>query len=225
MIGRFVLWGDKLLLATIGLFFLAYSTYLRVVVRSLFEGSSFGWAYLAGLKADRAPAQVSGRGLEGDAGYILAQAFIVALLIVLCLRRPDRLSRLALLAWTSISLGLSIWVFGFSSEPITVSKETLGIVDVPAGLATQLWPGLAWLGALLLVLRDLAGKAPATATPWTGANTALMLLAALLLAASAALLNLGPQHGQADFLGIGLIYAALFLALGGLCPWADRKSA
>lgn len=219
MPGRFLLGRDKALLATLGLLFMSHSTFLRVTLRAALEGPSFGWGYFNGLKANGAVAQVSGHGFQGDAGYLLAQAFIVTLLLVLGTRRPDGIWRLALLTWTSITLGLSIWVIGFSSETITVSKETLGMINVPAGMSLLLWPGLAWLAALLLVLRSAWRPAPVIAAPWSAMNTGLMLLAGLTLVGAGLLLNLGAQHGGADFMGIGLIYIALVLGFAGLCPW------
>jgi hypothetical protein len=124
-----------------------------------------------------------------------------------------------------MDLSLSWWVLTQSSEAITVSKETLGMVDVPANWTMLLWPGLAWLGSFLLVARGLVRPRPVVAAPWTRANTMFTVAAALALAASALLLNLGEQHGPLDFTGIGLIYMALTLALAGLSPWAPRPPA
>jgi hypothetical protein len=216
---RFALWQDKLLLVALGLFFFAQSTYIRVALRSAFEGSSFGWGYFSGLQRNGDIAMVRGEGFNGHADYLAAKAFIVILVLLLGLRRPDGIFRFALLAWTSLSLGVAAWVIAMSNEPITVSKETLGLVNVPAGVWLLLPPGLAWFAALFLFVRDWGRPAPAPA--WGLTNTVLLAAGGLALAASAVLLNAGPQHGQADFLGIGVMYLSLAFVLAGLAPWQE----
>lgn len=225
MAHRFLLWRDKLLLAALAFFFLDNSSYLRVVLRSALEGPGFQWGYFAGLTRDGDIAMVRGHGLLGHAEYIFAQAFIVLLLLVLGLRRPDRLFAGALFVWTSVSLCITVWVMLGSREPITVSRDTLGVVAAPADWGMIAWPAAAWLAATALFAREIFAPRAQAATAWTPTNNLLLLGGAAALVASAALLNLGAQHGAADFTGIGLIYLALmFLALGA-SPWARRVAA
>lgn len=221
MAGRFLLWRDKLLLVALGLFFFENSTYLRVAIRSALEGPAFQWAYYAGVTHTGAMAMVRGRGFLGHADYILAQAFIVLLLLVMGLRRPDRIFSGALLAWTSIALGMNAWLLWVAGDRMSSTKDTLGIT-IPAGWTDLLWPGAAWLAAFALFARDLLTRRDAPAIVWTGTNTILLAGAALVLAISGVLMNLGGQHGQMDFMGIGLIYVALTLFLAGLSPWGKR---
>jgi hypothetical protein len=219
---RFALWHDKLLLVALGLFFFAQSTYIRVTLRSAFEGSSFGWGYFSGLQRSGEIAMVRGEGFNGHTDYLAAKTFIVLLILLLGLRRPDGVFRLALVLWTSLSLGIAAWVITMSNEAVTVSKETLGLVNVPAGVWLLLPPGLAWVAALLLFVRDWGRPAPASSA-WGLTNTVLIAAGVLALAASAYLLNAGPQHGSSDFLGIGVMYLSLTFMLAGFAPWDEVR--
>ena len=219
---RFALWHDKLLLVTLGLFFFAQSTYIRVALRSAFEGPSFGWGYFSGLQRSGEIAMVRGEGFSGHTDYLAARAFIVVLVLLLGLRRPDGIFRFALLTWTSLSLGVAAWVITMSNEAVTVSKETLGLVNVPAGVWLLLPPGLAWLAAIWLFVRDW-GQPVVAGAAWGLTNTVLIAAGILALAAAAYLLNAGPQHGSADFLGIGVMYLSLTFLLAGLAPWQEAR--
>jgi hypothetical protein len=167
---RLALWNDKLLLLTLGLFFFAQSTYIRVALRSAFEGPSFGWGYFSGLQRNGDIAMVRGEGFTGHTDYLAAKALIVVLILLLGLRRPDGIFRFALLAWTSISLAIASWVISFSSEPLIVSKETLGLVNVPAGTWLLMPHGLAWLAALSICMRDW-GRTAQDSAAWGVTNT------------------------------------------------------
>lgn len=219
---RLALWNDKLLLLTLGLFFFAQSTYIRVALRSAFEGPSFGWGYFSGLQRNGDIAMVRGEGFTGHTDYLAAKAFIVVLILLLGLRRPDGIFRFALLAWTSISLAIASWVISFSSEPLIVSKETLGLVNLPAGTWLLMPHGLAWLAALSICMRDW-GRTAQDSAAWGVTNTVFVATAILTLASSAYLLNAGPQHGSADFLGIGIMYLSCMFLLAGFAQWQEIR--
>jgi hypothetical protein len=54
------LWQDKLLLLALIATFYAFSSYVRVAIRTIIEGPTFQWACFAGVKADGVVAVVSG---------------------------------------------------------------------------------------------------------------------------------------------------------------------
>lgn len=214
----FSLWKNKLLLTALLLFFLENSTYLRVFVRSVLEGSDFGWAYYAGLSQAGDTVLAQGVGLSGHTAFILANAFVVGLLLVMGLRRPDATFRAALMAWTAAALWLNAWIFLGANQALTHSRETLGQVALSVNWTSLIWPGLAFLSALLLWLVGLRRGAEA-ATVWAKPNTILLTCAVIALVGAAIALNFGAQHDNWDFVGMGLIYAFLVLMFAGLAPW------
>lgn len=219
----FGLWKNKLLLTTLLLFFLENSTYLRVFIRSALEGSDFGWAYYAGLSRAGDTILARGVGLSGHTAFILANAFVVGLLLVMGLRRPDGVFRTALLAWTASALALQAWILFGANQELTHSRETLGQIALTVDWTSLIWPGLACLSALALWLRGLTHVSESN-VGWTRTNSILLLCGAAVLVVAGALLNLGAQHGEWDFMGMGLIYAFLFMAFAGLAPWRSASS-
>jgi hypothetical protein len=214
----FGLWKNKLLLTTLLLFFLENSTYLRVFIRSALEGSDFRWAYYAGLSQAGDTMLAQGVGLSGHTAFILANAFVVALLLVMGLRRPDAMFRTALLAWTAAALWLNAWILAGANQELTHSRETLRQIALTVDWTSLIWPGLACLSALLLWLRGLSRRSEAEAA-WAKANTILLVCSVAALVAAGLLLNFGAQHGDWDFIGMGLIYSSLFFMFVGLAPW------
>lgn len=216
---RFLLWRDKLLLATLLALFNGGSTYLRVLLRALIEGREFTWSYYAGLAADGRPAMVSGAGLSGDLAYLLLSAAVMIWLLWAVSRRPDRLTLAALVGWSSLELGKAVWITALSAERPTISMETIGVVNAPLAWFSLPPLGIAWLLSVALLLR---GRRDDSSEPlaWTRLNTVILLVGAVALGAAWPVMNLGPQHGQFDLLGLGLIYLGLLACLLGIAPWA-----
>jgi len=219
----FALWKNKLLLLTLLQFFLENSTYLRVFIRSALEGSDFRWAYYAGLSRAGDTVLAHGVGLSGHTAFILANAFVVGLLLVMGLRRADATFRTALLTWTAATLSLHAWILFGANQELMHSRETLGQVAMTVDWTSLIWPALACVSALLLWLRGLT-RVDNIEAAWSKTNTILLACAAAALVAAGTLLNFGEQHGKWDFTGMGLIYAFLFLMFAALAPWRARAA-
>jgi len=218
---RYKLWDDKLLLLTLIVFFYAYSSPVRVATRAALEGRDFSWAYVSGIASSGGAAVASGRGLFGHTDYILFLAFAVAWLLCMGLRKPDGHFRAGLAGWTSIGFGVGLWLAIRMGDRLTVGKQTLGLADL-SFLWTQVAPaGAAWLLAAILLVRGERGGSPPRAE-WTRLNALLMAAAAGFLVLAAVLLNVGPQHGRADFHGVGMMYFGFTLLMLGLSPWEAR---
>jgi hypothetical protein len=216
---RYLLWQDKLLLLALLSTFYAYSSYIRVAIRALVEGPAFRWAYFAGVTPNGSVAVVSGQGIYGSFDYVLTAAFAVTFLLWCGLRRPDAHFRAGLLGWTSLGAAAALWLTLGTTDRLASGKETLGLADLPHFWVEVLPVLLAWSLALLLVLR---GRQPSDSRPrpaWSPANRAFALAALACMGLAGLLLNLGPQHGSADFGGIGLLYASLCLAWLAASPW------
>lgn len=220
---QFGLWRNKLLLVALTFFFVHNSSYLRVALRSLLEGSSFRWGYESGLYPDGRVMFANGIGLYGDLGYLTAHTFSVVLLLIMGLRKPDGLFRAALLVWTGLSVALYGWIVLVAGHTLTQSRETIGQVEAPVDLSVLIWPGAAFVSALALFARDL-GRSSSVSTPMLPVNWLLLAAAAMAISAAGVVLNLGAQHGQADFAGMSLIYVSLMLLVAGLAPWTRSDS-
>jgi hypothetical protein len=222
---RFLLLRDKLLLLTLFALFYAYSSPVRVAVRALLEGSQFSWSYPLGVRLDGEIAAASGKGLFGHTSYILFVAFAILWLLCAGLRRPDGWFRGALAGWTSIGFGVDVWLTAELGDGLTSNKTTLGLSNL-SYLWTEVVPaGAAWFLAMALLTRGwFRGSAAAQGAPWRRINTMFGLAAAGFLLLAAVLLNMGPQHGPADFNGIGMMYLAFLLALLSLSPWERREA-
>lgn len=215
---RLTLMDDKLLLASLLALFLAGSSYVRVLLRSVVEGPVFQWSYFGGVGA-AAPATVQGQGLIGHTDTILVGAFAVIWLLWAVSHRPDRFMVAALIGWNSLQLGSALWLAARFGDELRVSKETIGLIDVSFAWFTLPPLVLAWVLSVVLGLRTWRRADPASTPSWTRRNTALALVAAAALAGSAVALNLGAQHGPGDFAGVGLMYVGLLAMLLALAPW------
>ncbi len=215
---RFPVWRDKLLLFALLALFYTYSSVLRVAIRAVLEGRDFGWAYYSGVAPDGSAAVAEGHGLFGHTDYLLVNALVVLWLLCAGLRKPDRFFQSALVGWTSIGFGMSLWLtFRFGSG-LTSSKETLGLTALTHGWTDLLAPGIAWLLSVALLIRG-APHAADHPGRWTALNRVLLLGSVGFLLVAALVLNLGQQHGGADFAGISAIYIVFFLFLLGVSPW------
>lgn len=221
---RFLLWRDKLLLLTLFAFFYAYSSPIRVALRSVLEGRDFSWGYPSGVTVDGTVATVSGRGLFGHTSHILFIAFAIIWLLCTGLRKPDRFFKIALVGWTSIGFGVGLWLALEQGGQLTSSKRTLGMADL-SYFWTEVFPaGIAWAFAVALFFRRSCSYGGDGVGAWNRLNLILIACAAGFLGLAAILLNWGPQHGSADFNGVGMTYVGLTLFLLGVSPWEHRLS-
>jgi hypothetical protein len=219
---RFLLWRDKhLLLALIALFY-AYSSYLRVAVRAGIEGRDFTWAYYGGVNADGSAAVVQGAGLYGHSSFLLVQAAVLLWLMCAGLRKPDRFFIAALAGWTTINVGTGLWIMSAFGADLTVEMQTLGI-SLPYFWITLLPEIASLLLAVTLLVRGLMRPRILPDARWTRLNSVLVAASVVPLLLAAFLLNLGPQHGTADFHGVGMTYIAILLFFVGMCPWERRS--
>ena len=216
---RYILWTDKLLLLSLLAFFYAYSTFVRVAIRAAFEGPEFTWSYYSGVRTDGSLAIASGAGLFGHTSFVLTSAFAVVWLLCMGFRRPDRFFQTAMFAWTSIGFGVGVWLTHQFGDSLTTDKQTLGLSGLSL-LWTDLLPSfIAWLLAVAVAVRGSLGPRAEASAGWERVNGWLLGAFAVLMSAAAIVLNLGPQHGQADFNGMGLLYLAFFSFMLGISPW------
>lgn len=221
---KFALWRDKLLLLTLLAFFYAYSSPVRVAIRAALEGRDFSWGYTSGITPEGKIAMAWGKGLQGHTDYILHAAFPVIWLLCAVMRRPDRFVQAALVGWTSIGLGVGLWL-GFSlGDSLTSSKQTLGLTGLSYMWMEVLPAAVAWLLALALFVRGPSQAQQEARSVWLRINTMLITCAAGFMLLSAFLLNAGPQHGNADFHGVGMMYFALIFLMLGVAPWEKRSA-
>jgi hypothetical protein len=219
------LWQDKLLLLSLLLFFYTYSSPIRVAIRAALEGRDFSWGYPSGITATGKVAMVSGKGLFGHTDHILFLAFAVAWILCAGLRKPDRGFQVALVGWTSIGLGVGLWLGIGAGDSLTSNKETLGLSGLSYLWMEVLPAGIAWLVATALLIRNVRKGVQQPSPSWTRLNSILMAGGAGLLVLAAILLNIGPQHGAADFNGVGMMYIGLILFFLGMSPWQNKNTA
>ena len=222
---RYRLWQDKVLLLALIATFFAFSSYVRVAIRAILEGPTFQWAYFAGVKADGSVAVVFGRGIYGDFDFVLTSAFLIGWLMWSGLRRPDSYFRAALFGWTTLASLSASWLTFGSADRLTSGKETLGLTGLSYFWAEVLPILIAWLLALLLLLRPNRNHAESPLPAWDRINTRFTFAGLACIGLAAIALKSGPQHGGADFAGIGLIYLGLVLIWLGASPWERRVEA
>jgi hypothetical protein len=220
---RYVLWSDKLLLLSLLVFFYAYSTFVRVAARAAIEGPDFTWSYYSGFRIDGSLAIAGGAGLLGHTSFLLTSAFVVVLLLCMGFRKPDRFFQVALLGWTSIGFGVGLWLTHQFGDSLTTDKRTLGLSGLSV-LWTSLLPSFAtWLLAVALAVRGRLRPRPEFTAGWAPVNYWLLGTFVAVMLAAAVVLNLGPQHGEADFHGTGVLYLAFFCFMLGISPWEARE--
>lgn len=220
-----MLWEDKLLCLALLAFFYAYSSPVRVAIRSAFEGRQFSWGYPSGVTESGKVAMVSGKGLFGHTDYILLTSFAAIWILCAGMRKPDRFFQVALAGWTSIGLGVGLWLGLDQGDSLTSNKQTLGLTGLSYLWMEVLPAAIAWLLALAVLLRGwLRRESQFAAAAWTRLNTILLASAAAFLVLAGVLLNIGPQHSTADFNGVGSTYVSLILFLLGIAPWQERAA-
>ncbi len=219
---RYALFRDTLLLLALVALMVDQSTYLRVLLRATFEGVEFQWGYTAGVSAAGDAAIADGTGLFGHLDLPLTHAVILGWLIVAGCRRPDRYFCVLLFIWTSIAFGLALWSGLTFGQELRVSKETLGLRDVPAIWFSLPPSALAWIASGALLARGLLRRTPVYSINWTGLNSALTLLGLMCLAASYVLLNFGQQHDAFDKAGVAMLYVGFSCVFLGVSPWESR---
>jgi hypothetical protein len=220
-----MLWEDKLLCLALLMFFYAYSSPVRVAIRSAFEGRQFSWGFPSGVTESGKVAMMSGKGLFGHTDYILLTSFAVIWILCAGMRKPDRFFQVALAGWTSIGFGVGLWLGLDQGDSLTSNKQTLGLAGLSYLWMEVLPAVVAWLLALAVLVRGwVRGDSQPAAAAWTRLNTILLTSAAAFLVLGGVLLNIGPQHGAADFNGVGMTYVSLILFLLGVAPWRERTA-
>ena len=216
---QYLLLSDKLRLVSLLAFFYAYSSPVRVAARSILEGRQFQWGYPSGITPSGKVAMAWGHGLAGHADYILYLACAISFFLCMALRAPGRLVDAAIVAWTSIGLGVGLWLSNELGSRLVSEKATLGWIGM-SYLWTEVLPvAIAWVLALMVLIRDLRRHEPPRPPRWTSPNNVLTLVAVAFLVVAAILFNLGPQHGIGDIGGIVTLYIGLLVLFVGLSPW------
>lgn len=176
------------------------------MIRCLMEGPAYSWGVPLFFW------DTHGSGLTGDFWTLPVQAGLGTLLLYLGLRHPSRFSYWFLAIVLALYAVSWFMAYFLSPEDLAFRGESLG-VEFNIGLAGALYSAIAAIFAVLGARFEYALDRPRPVHPWTRTNTILLGLGLAVLPVQAILFNLGPQHGEADALGVYVTLAQWGLVL------------
>lgn len=208
-----LLWReDRLLFVIIAYFFYVYSWMFRVALRTFMDGAEFRWVTLFNteLLGEERRAFIAGNGVDGHFVIIQLLALFFCVLLFMMIRRPDRLCKLMLLAWSSLFLLQQITVATGLGTDYVMRADTLGIAIPfylfgPAEQAVMVGLALAW------TLR--ANHERLAITELGEARKKLLLGIGFSFVASFVMFRLGEHDGLSDKLGILTLYSSTILSV------------
>ena len=181
------------------------------LLRSFMDGRSYEWG------TRYFDMRFSGAGLTGDLWLLVAQTALGIWLLYRGWRDPSQPFPAVLLAW--LGLGAADSLYGvFTGGAFHFEGATLG-VDLSLALVLPVLNVGFFVVALWWVVREGASTGLGARPAWTGTNTALLSLVALLFPVQFLLLRSGQGQEAKDVIGVLMTISQWFLLSAALYPW------